>query len=125
MRMIVRLFWAALFVGVLVLGWKFAAANGAEVVVSWVFGEFAPVPVWLALLAAFAAGAIVAALVGFFQLARLGLVARRYRKTVRGLEAEVHQLRNLPLESGDAPLAAGVASEPFAALPRDARERGG
>ena len=29
--------------------------------------------------------------------ARLRLEAHRYRKAVRGLEAEVHQLRNLPL----------------------------
>ena len=41
--------------------------------------------------------AVVAALLTFYQMAKLGLVARRYRKAVRGLESEVHQLRNLPL----------------------------
>jgi hypothetical protein len=30
-------------------------------------------------------------------LARSRLVARRYRREVGGLEAEIHQLRNLPL----------------------------
>jgi uncharacterized integral membrane protein len=122
MRTVLRLFWAAVFVGVLVLGWKFAAANGVPVTVSWVFGELAPVPLWLALLAAFAVGAGVALLAAFYQYARLGLVARRYRKTMRGLEAEVHQLRNLPLANEEPPLGAGPA-EALAGVPR--RERGG
>jgi hypothetical protein len=32
------------------------------------------------------------------------LVARRYRKVVRGLESEIHQLRNLPLAGTDSAL---------------------
>jgi uncharacterized integral membrane protein len=123
MRWVIRLFWFALFVGLMVLGWQFAAANAAAVPISYVFGELAPVPVWLALLVAFAAGALLAALLGFYQIAKLGLVTRRYRKAVRGLESEVHQLRSLPLV-GEEPRIAGAAEEPVA-LPRAARERGG
>ncbi len=32
------------------------------------------------------------------------MVTRRYRKAVRGLEAEVHQLRNLPLAAEESDL---------------------
>jgi len=123
MRLVLRLFWVACFVGVLVIGWKFAAANGAEVPISYVFGELAPLPIWRVLLVAFAAGTAVAGLVGLYQVAKLRLVTRRFRKTVRGLEAEVHQLRTLPL-SGEEPMVAGAGEHPEAA-PRGARQRGG
>jgi len=123
MRLVLRLFWVACFVGVLVVGWKFAAANGAEVPISYVFGQLAPLPIWLILLVAFAAGAAVSGLIGLYQLAKLRLVTRRFRKTVRGLEAEVHQLRTLPL-SGEEPVLAGEGERPEA-VPRSARQRGG
>jgi uncharacterized integral membrane protein len=123
MRLVLRLFWLALFLGVLVLGWKFAAANAAPVPISYVFGELAPVPAWLALLAAFAVGAAAAGLIGLYQVAKLRLLTRRFRKTVRGLESEVHQLRTLPL-SGEEPPIAGVG-ESLEAAPRGARQRGG
>jgi uncharacterized integral membrane protein len=123
MRLLIRLFWIVLTVGVMVVGWKFAAANAQNVTISWVFGELAPLPIWLALLGAFAAGVALAALVAFYQMAKLGLVARRYRKSVRGLEAEVHELRSLPLAGGDPD--AGEGGEGPAAAPRASRERGG
>ena len=118
-----RLVWVVVFVGVLVFGWWFAAANGAQVPVSYVFGEFAPAPLWLALLVAFAAGATLVGLIGAWQALKRGLVMRRYRKTVRGLEAELHQLRNLPLAAGDAGFEPG--GERQAAAPYSARGRGG
>jgi uncharacterized integral membrane protein len=123
MRLLVRLFWVALFVGVLVLGWTFRAQNEGEVTISYAFGQFPPVPQWLALLAAFAVGASAAGLIGVYQVAKLRLLTRRFRKTVRGLEAEVHQLRTLPLSSeepGVAPAGARLEDEP-----RGARGRGG
>jgi len=124
MRLVLRLFWVVSFVGVLVLGWGFAAANSGPVPVSYVFGEFAPLPLWLALLVAFVAGATLAGLVGSYQLLKRGLVMRRYRKTLRGLEAEVHELRNLPLATGE-PLSVGGAGERLESAPRSARGRGG
>jgi len=123
MRLLLRLLWMALFVGVLVLGWRFAGANGETVRIALPIGEIAPVPLWQALLVAFAAGAAAAALIGLYQVTKLHLVSRRYRKTVRGLEAEVHQLRTLPL-SGEEPLSAGE-DERSEAMPRSARQRGG
>jgi uncharacterized integral membrane protein len=122
MRLLVRLFWVALFVGVLVLGWTFRAQNESQVTISYAFGQFPPVPQWLALLAAFAVGAAAAGLIGVYQVAKLRLLTRRFRKTVRGLEAEVHQLRTLPL-AGEEPEVAAV--ERLQDEPRGARGRGG
>ena len=123
MRLLLRLLWMALFVGVLVLGWRFAGANGETVRITLPIGELAPVPLWQALLAAFGAGAGAATLVGLYQVAKLRLVSRRYRKTVRGLEAEVHQLRTLPLSGETPPIA--EEGERLEAAPRGARQRGG
>ena len=123
MRGVLRLVQVVAFVGVLVFGWWFAAANADAVAVSYVFGELAPQPLWLVLLAAIALGATVAGLVGFYQSLKRGLVMRRYRKTVRGLESELHQLRNLPLAPGEpAPPGAGERLE---SAPHSARGRGG
>ena len=123
MRMALRLFWAVSFVGVLVFGWWFAAANAALVPISYVFGELAPAPLWVALVAAFAAGAAAGGLVGAYQALKRGLVMRRYRKTLRGLESELHQLRNLPLAAHE-PTSLG-AGERLESAPRSARGRGG
>jgi uncharacterized integral membrane protein len=123
MRLLVRLFWVALFVGALVLGWTLREKNEGLVTISYAFGQFPPVPQWLALLAAFAVGAAAAGLIGAYQVAKLRLLTRRFRKTVRGLEAEVHQLRTLPLASEEpavAPAETGLED-----APRGARARGG
>jgi hypothetical protein len=71
------------------------------VTVSYVLGEFTGVPLWAVLLVSFASGVALAGIVALYRLAKLGLITRRYRKTVHGLEAEVHQLRNLPLADED------------------------
>jgi uncharacterized integral membrane protein len=116
-----------LLVGVVLLflvgGWLFAAQNAEPVRVNYVFGEFAELALWKALVSAFAFGA---ACVGAFSLLlglRHGLVVRRYRKALGGLESEIHQLRNLPLapdpeSPGDA--RAGVAARPGGSLGRGA-----
>jgi uncharacterized integral membrane protein len=123
MQNAIRLLWVAIFVGVLVLGWRFASVNAEPVAVSYVFGAFAPMPQWLALLIAFAVGASAAGLIASYQALKRGLVMRRYRKTVRGLESELHQLRNLPLADADA--ANLGAGERLESAPRSARARGG
>jgi len=78
-------------------GWRFAALNSQDVALNYVFGEVPKVALWLALVYAFAAGFICAALFGVYQVTKQRLLARRYRKAVSGLEAEVHELRTLPL----------------------------
>ncbi len=87
---------------VLVGAWRFASQNAAEVTIYLWFGEIEKVSLWVALVTAFLGGALVAGLFGGYEWAKAGLLARRYRSTVAGLEAEVHQLRNLPLTVEDA-----------------------
>ena len=89
-----RLLAAALFVAALVVGWRFAGENSTPVTVRYLIGEFAEVSLWVVLLGAFAVGVAVAGMVGLYHVARLKLVARRYRKSASHLEAEVRQLRN-------------------------------
>jgi len=122
MRVVRRLLVVVLFVAALVLGWWFARANSAAVTVDYLVGRLGDVSLWAALLGAFAAGAAVAGGIGLYQIAKLQLVRRRYRKAVRSLEAEVHQLRNLPL-AVDAPALEEPASL-AASAPRGALERG-
>jgi len=79
--------------------WRLTSANAASVDVDLVWIAFHNVPLWAALGLAFVIGALLAAGASSVEIARKSLTARRYRKTVRHLEAEVHQLRNLPLAS--------------------------
>lgn len=110
MKLLRRLLGVALFIGVLVVGWRFAADHSGLVTVK--LPGLAPIEVqlWMALLVASAVGAGVVTALASYRIARLQLVARRYRKLIRGLEAEVHQLRNLPLADED-PQPAGPAAE--------------
>lgn len=98
----------ALVIGLVLVAWRFAVANGAPVAIDLWLWSRQGVPLWVALLASFVAGA---ALVGVFWAyggVRARLTERRYRKTVASLEAEIHQLRNLPLapDGGEAGRAA-------------------
>ena len=76
---------------------RFASENREAVTVDYLVGELALVPLWQVILVAFGAGAGLVALVALYASLRNGLVRRRYRKAIGGLEAEIHQLRNLPL----------------------------
>lgn len=97
MRVVRRLVAIVCFVALLVGGWHFAARNSATVTVYHPAGAIGEVRLWVALLVAFAAGVVLSAAVGMARGARMRLVARRYRKLVAALQAEVHQLRSLPL----------------------------
>ncbi len=94
----------ALFVGVSVAIWQFTARNDGLVNLDLLAGELRSLPLWLALAGAFGFGAASSGAGLVFQLAKKSLLTRRYRKTVEGLESEIHQLRNLPLAGADAPL---------------------
>lgn len=110
MRWIRRLVVIGLIVAVWYFGWQFAAENQDAVDVHLVAGELRGVALWKLLLSSFAAGAGVILAYHLYTSARNGLTSRRYRKTIGGLEAEVHELRNLPL-SPEASVPAGKASE--------------
>ena len=96
--------------GLLYLAWLLVTANAELVKVDFLVGRM-ELAVWQVLGLAFTAGAVLVSLYTAYQMARGGLVRRRYRKQLAGLETEVHQLRNLPLHPEEAP---GVsASGPF------------
>jgi uncharacterized integral membrane protein len=120
MRAMRRVLVIAAFVGLLVVGWRFAAEHREPVRIHYLVGETGDVPLWGALLAAFGAGAVLVGGLAGYQLARLGMLARRYRKAAAKLDAEVHELRNLPL----APESPGVDEDGAAVLPGHVLERG-
>jgi uncharacterized integral membrane protein len=123
MRIARRVLLLGLFVAALVVGWRLATENGGLVTVHYLAGELPALPLWAVVLVSFASGVTLAGAVGFYQLAKLGLINRRYRKTAHGLEAEVHQLRNLPLSTEDSTARDPVATAkgaPPSALERSA-----
>ena len=71
----------------LYVGWRFASDNAAPVAVSYVLGVLEPVPVWMALLAAFGCGAGVVGAIAVYELSKARLLSRRYRKRLAVLEA--------------------------------------
>ena len=105
-----RLLLVAFLVAVLVLGWTLASRNGAQVTVDTVAYRFEAVRLWEVLASAFALGALLTGVLVSFSLARARLLARRYRKEIRSLETEVHQLRNLPVAPAVGGLPADVSS---------------
>ena len=98
-----RMHWAkrilvvALFASALFVGWRFAAENVMPVDVDFVFGAVSQVALWKVLLITFAGGAGITGLAWLKLALKSGLMSHRYKKTLGGLEAEIHQLRNLPL----------------------------
>ena len=116
MRLTRRLLAIAVFAALLVAGWQFAANNAQPVPVYYPGGEFTGRALWLVLLVAFGSGAALSALVAVVRGACIRLVSRRYRKLVDSLQAEVHQLRSLPLS--EHPRTLGSDSVPPAGLDR-------
>jgi uncharacterized integral membrane protein len=124
MRVVRRLLGIGVPVALVWLVWLFAGRNSSPVTIDYLVGESGEVSLWVALVTSFAAGAAIAALVGLYQVAKLGLGRRRYRKAVRGLEAEVHQLRNLPLVTEESAPDGSAADAVGGAAAGSAPERG-
>jgi uncharacterized integral membrane protein len=97
MRVVRRVGWVALFAALGLLAWRFASHNAIPVSVDLVVTRLPEAPLWLGLVLAFAGGAAAAGLAALYEIARLSLLARRYRRAVVRLESEIHELRNLPL----------------------------
>jgi hypothetical protein len=102
MRMLRRVLVVGIFVGLFYAAWRFVSGNGTPTTVDLVVFQLPQVPLWSALLAAFALGALCAGASLVYELAKKSFAARRYRKELAGLESEIHQLRNLPLAAPDA-----------------------
>jgi uncharacterized integral membrane protein len=117
MKMLRRLLTLALMAGAFVVAYQFG--KNAEPVTVRLFEWSTPAaPAWLVIAVAFGAGVLLASGLWLFQVIRLSLLGRRYRKELAALEGELHKLRNLPLaEDGGAAVAApaggsaAVASE--------------
>ena len=92
-----------IFLFVNVAGWMFYAANSAVVEIDLLGFMVLEVSVWKLALGSFGLGAGLA----FFVAVLLGIrgleLRRRYRRAIRQLESEVHQLRSLPLKSAGEP----------------------
>ena len=102
MRMLRRVLVLSVFAGLFAATWRFVSGNGAPTDLDLVLLQLHQVPLWSALLGAFALGASCAGASLFYELAKRSLAARRYRKELAGLESEIHQLRNLPLAAPEA-----------------------
>lgn len=111
MGLVRKLILIVVFLALMVGGWQFAALNSEMIQIHYLAGSLEGVVVWAALLGSFAAGAAGMAAISGFRVLRVQMTARRYKKLVAGLEAEVHQLRNLPLSMED-------PAEKNATLPR-------
>jgi uncharacterized integral membrane protein len=120
MRTFRRLLALVVFVAALVLGWRFADVNLEPVSIHYLLGAIDGVPLWAALVGSFGVGFALAGAVGLYQMARLSLTARRWRKVAQGLEGELHQLRNLPLAAPSEPAARGSAGAPVPGDPEPA-----
>ena len=89
------------FVGALWVGWSFRSGNVTPIDLDLIWIRIANVEVWWVILVAIAAGAIVAtSLVGFLLL-RAHWLNIRYRRVIKRLESELHQMRSLPLSGSD------------------------
>lgn len=115
MKWVRRLLLIGLSVAVMVVGWRFASENQQLVSVNYLAGRSSEVALWKALVASFAAGALLVLVFALYSSIRSWLAKRRYRRALGGLEAEVHQLRNLPLAPDSEPAGerAAAAAAPF------------
>jgi len=115
MTTLLRILYVALVAALLVAAYQFTGRN-TDIVSVHLFGwATPPQPLWMLLLAAFAVGFALASLLFSLRLFRSTLLARRYRKAMSSLEAEVHQLRNVPLADGPNLAASGPPGAPAGA----------
>lgn len=101
-----RLILVLVFAGVALIAYIFPTSNTEPIALGfdW-FGEsfrLPEVPVWAVVSVAYVLGIGTATAALTWKIMKQTLAGRRYRKTVAGLESEIHQLRNLPLEGADA-----------------------
>jgi hypothetical protein len=88
-----------LFVGLLWAGWSFRAGNAATIDLDLIWLQLSGVAIWRVILVSIGLGAITGGTLVGFPWLRARLLNHRYRRAIRRLEAEVHELRSLPLEA--------------------------
>ena len=97
MRWFRRIFFIVLVGGLFYGALRFSSENAQPVAVHYLAGQTADVELWQALAAAACVGALLSALPLLFLWTRNRLLVWQYRRTMSRQEAEIHQLRNLPL----------------------------
>lgn len=119
-RVLLLLIAVGAFVGSLWAGWAFRSNNSISLDLDLIWVRVPNVELWWLLVLTMGLGALISATIMSFFWLRARLVSRRFRKRIIKLEAEVHELRSLPLvgsePSGESLDAKGTAStEPIAA----------
>ena len=108
------LLWAsvlACFVALLWLGWSFRVGNETPIDLDLIWIRFTQVELWRVILVAIGFGAVVSATCVGFAWLRSRLLNRRYRRAIRRLESELHELRSLPLTGSEPSLAMSVPEQ--------------
>jgi uncharacterized membrane protein YciS (DUF1049 family) len=96
---------AACFVALLWLGWSFRVGNETPIDLDLVWVQFHQVELWRVILLAIGIGAVASALCVGFAWLQSRLLNRRYRRAIRRLESELHEMRSLPLTGSEPSLA--------------------
>lgn len=97
MRWFRRIFFVVLVGALFFAALRFSSENAEPVVIDYLAGEPVEWALWQALVLAACGGALLAAIPMGYLWTRSGLLAWQYRRTMSRQEAEIHQLRNLPL----------------------------
>ena len=101
MRLTRRILGIALFVALLVGGWRFAAENAQVVSVHYLLGSIDQVPVWQVLFCAFLVGVLGGFAVALVRILELQASLRNAHRSRLRVEGELSTLRNLPLEESE------------------------
>jgi uncharacterized membrane protein YciS (DUF1049 family) len=99
------------FVALLWLGWSFRVGNETPIDLDLIWVRFQQVELWRVILLASGTGAVVSALCVGLAWLRSRLLNRRYRRVIRRLESELHEMRSLPLVGSEPPMTMSVPEQ--------------
>jgi uncharacterized membrane protein YciS (DUF1049 family) len=105
------------FVAALWAGWTFRSGNAGQIDLDLIWIRLPGLEIWWVVLVTLAMGVLVASLPMSFVWLRMRLLVHRYRRTIRRLEKEVHELRSLPLHAAEPDASEFALAEP---VPRSA-----
>jgi uncharacterized membrane protein YciS (DUF1049 family) len=107
-RLLVWLVLIGLFIAALWAGWTFRSSNSVRIDLELIWIRVPDVELWWVVLGSMAFGAgLATAIVGFAWL-RGRLLNMRYRRAIKRLETELHEMRSLPLSGSR-----GTSAEPL------------
>ncbi len=100
-RLILLIVGIGLFVGTLWLGWSFRSGNATPIDLDLIWLRVPNLEIWWVILVSMAIGAVATGILLSFSWLRIRLLNHRYRRAIRKLEAELHELRSLPLSESE------------------------